>query len=94
MERGHISRCLAVSTDTCQEEQLADMCVATVGGCLCVRGRGCVGMGVCAALCKSNLSSSLPIWGQNAALLLVDYQLNTDNWQLPHPPVEDILQSL
>ena len=53
-----------------------------------------MGMGVFAALRKSNLSSSLPIWGQNAALLLVDYQLNTDNWQLPHPSVENILQSL
>ena len=70
----------------------AYMCVCVcVGGCecyVCVCGCGCV------ALCKEQFKLFTSCLGPNVAPLLVDYQLNTDNWQLPHPPAECILPSL
>ena len=72
------------------------MCVY-VWGCECyVRVRVMWGVGTsgCVALCKEQFKLFTSCLGPNVALLLVDYQLNTDNRQLPHPPAECILLSL
>ena len=71
------------------------VCVYVCGRCGCyVRVCGCVGTSGCVALCKEQFKLFTSCLGPNVAPLLVDYQLNTDNWQLPHPPAECILPSL